>query len=251
MINSFYLEFTSKLRFKNFVSKLNRVNNQGKFLWLFIIFMICYSCEKSSIESEDIFFDLQGENGFVGTVDGTDAYVSILLGSDEGIVYVCNGDEDISEWYYGPVSNLNDISFTNPQGAKITASLIGNSFKGEITLRDGRKLSFHAGVNRGIYGGIYKVIDEKAVQAEITASWIIRSEEDQRGFIRSKSTRLQTIRLGKNKLKEISDGTSNTIVIKETSFSIFRYKVVKKPSPGGPIAIPYPIVVYPLPKPGK
>ena len=81
-----------------------------------------------------------GENGFAGTVDGTDAIVSILLGSEEGIVYVCNGDEDISEWYYGPVPNLNDISFTNPQGARITASLIGNSFKGKITLRDGREL---------------------------------------------------------------------------------------------------------------
>lgn len=139
MINSFYLGFACKLRVKNFVSKLIRVNNEGKFLWLFIIFMIC-SCEESSIKSEDIFFDLQGENGFAGTVDGTDAYVSILLGSEEGIVYVCNGDEDISEWYYGPVPNLNDISFTNPQGARITASLIGNSFKGKITLRDGREL---------------------------------------------------------------------------------------------------------------
>ena len=247
MINSFYSGFTCKLRFKNFVSKLIRANNQGKFLSLLIILMIC-SCEKSSIKSEDIFFDLQGENGFVGIVDGTDAYVSILLGSEEGIVYVCNGVEDISEWYYGSVANLNDISFTNPQGAKITASLIGNSFKGEITLRDGRKLSFDAGVNRGIYGGVYKVIDENAVQAEIKASWIIQSEEDQRGSIKSKSNRLPTIRLGKNKLKEISDGTSNTIVISETSFSIFRYKVIKQPSPGGPIPIPYPIVVFPKPR---
>ena len=186
------------------------------------------------------FFDIQGENGFVGTVDGTNAFVSILLGEERGIAYVCNGDEDISEWFSGPVSDLKEVSFTNTKGAKITASFINNSFEGEVSLRDGRKFLFKAEVNSEAYGGIYRVLGEDAVQAEIEAGWIVKSETDQRGSFKFRTVTQPTTTLSKSKLKDISDGTSNTLVMTERSFSVFRYKV-KTPAPPAPFTpVPYP-----------
>ncbi len=97
-----------------------------------------------------------------------------------------------------------------------------------------------------MYGGIYKVIDEKAVKAEIEASWIVRSEEDQRGSITFQSRQLPKITLSKINFGDISDGSSNTVSIKGASFSIFRYKVKKptRPAPSEPfppfVPIPYP-----------
>lgn len=205
-----------------------------------LMIFVCCSCEKKSSELETTFFDLQGENGFVGEVEGTNAFVSILLGTEVGIAYVCNGDENISEWFNGPVSDLKELYFTNSAGAKITASFIDNSFQGEITFKDGIHYPFTAAVNSGIYGGIYRVIDEKAENAEIKAGWIVRSEENQRGAILFQSRALPNITLRKKNFEDIKDGSSNTISIQGASFSIFRYKIeVSLPAPP-PIPIPYP-----------
>jgi len=215
-----------------------------------MLFTFC-SCEKASAEQEtfseqkESFYDLQGENGFTGTLEETNALVSILIGEKEGVAYVYNGEEAISEWFSGQISDLKKVEFTNTNGAKITASLIGNSFNGEVTLVDGRTLPFNAAVNDDEYGGIYRVIDEKAEKAEIMADWIVQSEEDQRGAITFLSRELPNITLVKKNFEDINDGTSNTIVIKETSYSIFRYKVLKPPltelGPTPPfVPIPYP-----------
>ncbi len=205
---------------------------------LFIPLAFC-SCEKTSPEPEETFFDLQGENGFVGTLAGTNAFVSILLGSEEGIAYVCNGEENISEWFSGPVTDPREIHFTNSAGAKITASFINNAFKGKITFKEGTDFPFTATINSGDYGGIYRVIDEKAANAEITAAWIVRSAEDQRGAMKLNSKTLPDMPLSKKNFDDIKDGTSNTINIRGASFSIFRYKV-KVSLPAPPIPIPYP-----------
>ena len=242
MAISLRIKSIRKIRGNKLLLKKNELTRTATFFMSLLMIFVCCSCEKTSPEQEETFFDLQGENGFVGTVDGTNAFVSILLGEEKGIAYVCNGDEAFSEWFSGPISDVKEIRFTNREGAKIAASLIGNSFKGELFLSDGRSFSFNATVNNDVHGGIYKVIDEKAVKAEIEASWIVRSEEDQRGSITFQSRQLPNITLSKINFGDILDGTSNTVSIKGASFSIFRYKV-KKPTPPAPfLPIPYPNV---------
>lgn len=247
MKNPKQISFNSALNINQLLLRKNlTVKTKATLVSLFIL-LVFYSCEKTSIEQETTFFEIQGENGFVGNLDGTNAFISILLGEEEGIVYICNGGEGISEWFIGQISDTRKIHFTNTKGAKITASLINNSFEGETTMIDGSSYPFKATVNTGIYGGIYKVIDEKAKQAGIEATWVVKSEEDQRGSITFQSHQLPTITLLKKNFDDINDGTSNTISIKGTSFSVFRYKVKTptRPSTSSPsppsIPIPYPL----------
>ncbi len=241
MTKSFYERQREEMGITELIVKRNILNKTGTIIISLVMLFVISACDNTNNEPEANFFDIQGENGFVGTVDGTNAFVSILLGEAKGIAYVCNGDEDISEWFSGTVSGLKEVSFTNAKGAKIIASFINNSFKGEVLLRDGRKFQFEAAVNSGIYGGIYRVLGEEAVQSEIEAGWIVNSEVDQRGSFKFKTVTQPTTTLSKSKLKDISDGTSNTLVMTERSFSVFRYKV-KKPAPPAPFTpIPYPI----------
>lgn len=205
--------------------KNNRMTKTATVIMSLVVSLALISCEKTSTDPEADLFDIQGENGFVGTVEGTNAFVSILVGTDEGIAYVCNGDEDISEWFRGPVSDPMEISFTNIEGAKITASFIGNSFQGEVSLRDGRKFLFDADANTETYGGIYRVLGEDAVQAEIEAGWIVKSEADQRGSFKFKKVTQPTVSLSKSNLENIKDGTSNTLVMSEVTVSFFRFRV--------------------------
>ena len=222
----------------------NNVIKTSKTAWVFLVILMLNSCEKTSTEQETTFFDLQGENGFVGAVNGTNAFVSILLGAEEGIAYVCHGEENTYEWFNGAVNNLEEIRFTNGNGAKLTASLIDNAFKGEITFKDGKHFSFNAAVNTEIYGGIYRVIDQEAEKAEIAAGWIVKSEQDQRGALKLNSKILSSSPLSEKYFGEIKDESSNTILIGEKSYPIFRYKVIitlppLPPSPPG-VPIPYP-----------
>lgn len=248
MTKLFYERQSEESRIAELIAKRNILNSTVKIIISVVMLFVISACENTNDEPVANFFDIQGENGFVGIVDGTDAFVSILLGEEKGIAYVCNGDEDISEWFSGMVLDLNEVSFTNAKGGKITASFINNSFEGEVLLRDGRRFQFVAVVNTGIYGGIYRVLGEDAVQAEIEAGWIVKSEAEQRGSFKFKTVTQPTTTLSKSKLKDISDGTSNTLVMKERSFSVFRYKV-KKPAPSAPsgpippfVPVPYPII---------
>ncbi len=103
MAISLRIKSIRKIRGNKLLLKKNELIRTATFFMSLLMIFVCCSCEKTSSELETTFFDLQGENGFVGTVEGTNAFVSILLGEEEGIAYVCDGDEDISEWFSGPI----------------------------------------------------------------------------------------------------------------------------------------------------
>ncbi|WP_339841987.1 hypothetical protein [uncultured Maribacter sp.] len=233
--------FIKKISINRLLVKQNWMQKKQAFLYTFSILVMCLSCEKPNTTQEPSFFDVQGENGFVGKLQGTNALVSILLGENEGIAYICNGEEDISEWFSGPISDTRQIHFTNRQGAEIKASLIKNIFEGEVVLHDNTTYSFTAKVNSGINGGIYRVIDEKAELAEIEASWIVNSNNEQRGSVTVQSRQLPNIILSQKNFDDINNGLSNKINIQGNSFSVFRYRVKDPISPVPPVPIPYPI----------
>ena len=76
--------------------------NKIGFVILLLISFLFFSCnENTPTEPEPTLFDIQGEQGFVGSVNGTNAFIALLIAETEGIVYVCNGEEEISEWFRG------------------------------------------------------------------------------------------------------------------------------------------------------
>jgi hypothetical protein len=186
---------------------------------LTIIFI--FSCnENSTTEPEQTFFDVQGPNGFAGTLNGTNAFVALLVDDNESIAYVCNGEEEISEWFRGAINDPNEIDLTNGAGAQISAKFSGNSFEGQVTLRNGKIYSLKATPNRTEGVGIFRVIGDEAKQDSVEAGWIVNSEGDQRGALLIRSIFQTTPVLN---FDDITDGSSNTILIGETRFSVFRF----------------------------
>ncbi len=197
-----------------------------KILVIMFIGMIIISCnEDSPSEPEANLFEVQGENGFVGTVDGTNAFIALLIAKDEAIVYVCNGEEEIAEWFKGNISDPENISLTNSPGAQVTGKFEGSSLTGRIVLRNSSTHSFTASTNTGTETGVFRVYGDEATQEGIVAGWILNSSGEERGSFKFNSVFQTTPK--KPKIKNINDGTSNTLLFNGKSFSFGRFLLQK------------------------
>ncbi len=194
-----------------------------------------------------LFFDIQGENGFAGKVDGTNLFIGLLIAQNEVIVYVCNGNELISEWFKETIDNPSMIRLTNSEGAKISAIFESNAFSGQVTLRNSTTpYSFTAIPNVAADAGLYIVSGQEAIDDEIGAVWILNSEGEERGTLKIKSVFQKTPALP---IRDIKDGTSNTLIINEKPYKIgalyVRYDASKK------AVILLPGALFPLPTNNK
>jgi hypothetical protein len=194
----------------------------GSVMVVLISFFVL-SCEKDSpTKPKPTFFETQGEKGFVGTVDGTDAFISLLISSDEGIVYVCNGDEEIAEWFRGELKDPKNVNLANGSGAEIIAQFNGKSFDGNVTLRNDNTFSFSAIPNTAEDAGIYRVYGTEAKQDEIEAGWILNSDGDERGSLRIGTS----FRKNGPRIKDVLSGTTNTALISGRSYPVWSFSVV-------------------------
>ena len=203
--------------------------NKIKLILVLIISFMTISCsEDTPTEPEPTVFEVQGESGFVGTVDGTNAFIALLIAEDEAIVYVCNGEEEISEWFRGAVADPSNISLTNSAGAKITGQFSGSSFSGNVTLRNSISHTFNADPNTGTETGVFRVHGDLAAQDEIEAGWILNSSGDERGSLKLNSLFQATPKMPK--FGDIIDGTSNTLLLNTKSFPIERFFLIRSGS---------------------
>lgn len=197
-----------------------------KLLVLVFVSIVIISCsEDASTEPEANIFDVQGENGFVGTVDGTDAFIALLVANEEAIVYVCNGEEEISEWFKESIGDPENISLSNAAGASVTGKFEGSSFTGNVVLRNSNTHSFTASKNTGTETGVFRVYGDEAAQEGIEAGWILSSSGDERGSFKFNSVFQATPK--KPKLATVTDGTSNTISFNSKSFTIGRFFLLR------------------------
>jgi hypothetical protein len=221
------------------------MNNLNSVILTMIAFFVFIGCEKE--ETEITFFDIQGENGFAGKVDGTNLFIGLLVAENEAIVYVCNGDELISEWFKEAIDDPANIHFINSEGAKISAKFESNAFSGQVTLRNSTTpYTFTAIPNVAADAGIYVVSGQEAIDDDIGAVWILNSEGEERGTLKIKSVFQKTPALP---IRDIKDGTSNTILINEKSYKIgalyVRYDASKK------AVILLPGALFPIPTNNK
>ena len=204
--------------------------NKIKLLVMLLFGFIAITCsEDNPTEPERTFFDIQGENGFVGNVDGTNALVSILIGESEGVVYVCNGEEGISEWFKGTINDPTEFTFANTKGSNISGKFEDNSYIGEVTLSTGNKHTFLAISGTQENSGIYRVMGEEADEDQVEAGWILNSTGMEKGSLLIGSVFQKTIVLPKT-----------NVIIKNKSYPVFHF-LIKKPTPPAPfVPVPYP-----------
>ncbi len=219
------------------------------FLAITILSILFSGCSKDDDkpDTDETFFDIQGENGFVGKVDGTNLFIALLVAENEAIVYVCNGDELISEWFMETINSPTNIQLTNSEGAKISAKFEGRAFSGQVTLRNSTySYPFTASPNTAEDAGIYIVSGQEAIDDEIGAGWILNSDGEERGTLKIKSVFQKTPALP---IRDIKDGTSNTIMINEKSYKIGILYVRHSAARGAVILLPG--ALFPPPKINK
>ena len=177
------------------------------------------------------FFALQGENGFVGRVDGTDAFVSILIGDSIAVAYVCNGNAEISEWFKGSVVDPAAVTLNNREGAQIVGQLQNGIFRGQVTMRDGRSFSFEAEPGVAESAGIYRVMGTDAATDSVDAGWVRISETEERGALRVGSS-----------FRTATALPQSNATVGGRSYPVFRFQIRRLLPPGiAPfVPIPYP-----------
>lgn len=186
--------------------------------------VVLLSCDNSN--NQQSVLEIQNEAGFVGTVDETGAFIAMLIANDEAIVYVCNGDEEIAEWFRGSIDDTEDFKLTNIAGAMVQAEFSGKSFSGVITLRNGLSRSFKASSNTGTLTGVFRVHGEVATEAGVEAGWILNSQGDERGAFKISGRFSSTPQMPK--FINITDGTSNTIAFGEKRFRFDRFFIERR-----------------------
>ncbi|MGI9609782.1 MAG: hypothetical protein ACR2NL_05760 [Acidimicrobiia bacterium] len=139
------------------------------------------------------------DNGYVGTVVGTNAFVGVLAtdradGENEAVVYVCNGDEEIREWFMGAIDDPAQITMNNDQGGSVTAEWSDDHWTGEVTLNTGETHTFTTEEATGD-AGIYEVFDEEAAAEGIWVAWVVDNDGNERGAALKRGTFFSTPRL--------------------------------------------------------
>ncbi len=186
---------------------------------LFIVF-VAFACGGDDLTAPvKTLFEIQGENGFVGMVEGTNAFIALLVTNEEALVYVCNGEEEIYEWFRGSIADPEHVSLSNNYGNQVVADFDGNLFTGTVVLSDKSSHAFEAIPNTGNETGIFQVYGEQATQEGVVAGWILNAKNEERGSFRLNSVFQAT---------PIKPKTS-TISFKNNSFSIRRFSFIYHP----------------------
>lgn len=166
--------------------------------------------------------------GFVGTVEGTNAFVAVIAGGGEAIVYVCDGDEDLAEWFAGSMDETT-IELTTESGALVEAAPSEDGYIGTVTFADGETHRFDA-EPAAPGAGLFRVTGPDARTAGITAGWIVTNDGAQRGSLRVRGT---------SRTAPPAPADSITVDGKRLAVSVIVVPV-RKPSSPAPIPIPYP-----------
>jgi hypothetical protein len=188
----------------------------------------------------------QSENGFVGSVDGTDAFVSLVVGEDKAAAYVCNGDEQIAEYFWGSVDDSSSFTLESTEGATITAGFEDGTFSGQVTLPDGSTYKFET-TEASQEAGIYLVAGENAVTAGVAGGWVVDGDNNERGALRRGSRFQRTPKFNRSGVKQAGaeiavvklSVSGGKVTASDASGTVFS---IPAPSPAGPIPIPLPNV---------
>jgi hypothetical protein len=178
--------------------------------------------------------DALANQGWVGHVDDSDAFVAAVVGDGQVVAYVCDGDADIVEWFAGDVESDQLFSLVASSGAVITAEVDGGRWVGSVTLSGGTTHSFTAEIATGD-AGLYRVRSDEAESDGIEAGWVVDNAGDVRGSLRVRGAARSVQPLSGPSLSV--DGTAYPVVVYRTT--------PPDPRPATPpgVPVPYPNTV--------
>lgn len=118
-------------------------------------------------------------NTYLGSVEGTDAYIAVIMADDKAVAFLCDGSS-MWEWPTGSFKD-NRVELTNPSGTTVGARLDGSTLTGTVKI-NGTDHNFSA-VPAQSNEGVYRTVVNENGQVS-TVGWIIR-DAGGRGLERS------------------------------------------------------------------
>jgi hypothetical protein len=119
---------------------------------------------------------------FVGTVEGSNAFIGIATQENRILAYVCDGTLEQAPttyaWFKGEVSG-NSFDLTSEDGLHLTGQLESNTANGRVQFADGSEHAFAADLARPP-AGLFRL--EQTVEAnQIISGWIVLANREFRG----------------------------------------------------------------------
>lgn len=130
-----------------------------------------------------------GVRSYVGTAEGTNAFVSVVVAGSRALAYVCDGvpadpagtTPSIQAWFNGP-SDGSAFDVTAPVG-RLQLQLTGTDLAGTLTLSDGRALSVSGrAVDADADAGLYRA-EASGAEGSAVGGWILAADGQQRGGV--------------------------------------------------------------------
>ena len=76
----------------------------------------------------------EGGTTYVGELEGTDAYIGLVVGETGATAYVCDGPQgDESHWFTGAV-NDSQVALISPSGASLSGDISGGTVSGTVLI---------------------------------------------------------------------------------------------------------------------
>jgi hypothetical protein len=124
---------------------------------------------------------------YVGTAQGTGAFVSVVVDGSRALAYVCDGmpadpagtPPTIQAWFNGP-SDGRAVDVQQPVG-RLQLQLTGTDMSGTLTLTDGREVRVSGRMVDGD-AGLYRA-EAAGAQGKAVAGWILAADGQQRGGV--------------------------------------------------------------------
>lgn len=183
----------------------------------------------------------QGDKGFIGVLEDTEASIAIVTGFEVAWVLVVNGNEMIFEWFEIDLPEDYELNLQRAEGSGINAKYQNDQYVGTISLSSGTTHQFTASVNNNEGAGMFLILKGDCT-LDVEVGWVIDGSGLERGAIKINSRIVDAPKL-----------TTDKITIDDTEYPIYRAgppkgdhsttafpDVCKTPAPAGPVPIPYP-----------
>jgi hypothetical protein len=129
---------------------------------------------------------------YVGTVDGTDAYIAIVDDGAGGITaYVCDGKQ-LGAWAEGERSG-DAVSASGASGLKVDATITGSDVSGTAVVPGWGSHTFRA-TEAEYPAGLWQPLDTESGEfAGLKVGWILLDEANQRGLALTSKKKLELV----------------------------------------------------------